>query len=66
MSESTVSHQLRIPTSIRLVGYHQSKDDMFSIAWDDHVLDLYPGGLPPIDEPGIRIITPEVRSLIQI
>jgi len=41
MSESAVSHQLRIPRAIRLVGYRKQGRHVFYRLQDRHVLDLY-------------------------
>jgi DNA-binding transcriptional ArsR family regulator len=51
MSESAVSHQLRILRAMRLVKYHKIGRKVFYHLCDHHVLDLYRSVAEHLDEP---------------
>ncbi len=51
MSESAVSHQLRVLRSMRLVRYHKRGRKVFYRLLDNHVLDLYRSVAEHLDEP---------------
>lgn len=51
MSESAVSHQLRILRAIRLVSYQKRGRNVFYRLQDRHVLELYQAVAEHLDEP---------------
>jgi ArsR family transcriptional regulator, lead/cadmium/zinc/bismuth-responsive transcriptional repressor len=51
MSESAVSHQLRILRTMRLVSFRKEKRKVFYRLLDRHVLDLYQTVLEHLQEP---------------
>ncbi len=52
MSESAVSHQLRILRATRLVSYRKRGRNVFYCLKDDHVFNLYREASEHLDEPG--------------
>ena len=52
MSESAVSHQLRILRATRLVSYRKQGRNVFYCLKDDHVFNLYREASEHLDEPG--------------
>jgi ArsR family transcriptional regulator, lead/cadmium/zinc/bismuth-responsive transcriptional repressor len=51
MSESAVSHQLRILRATRLVSYRKRGRNVFYCLKDDHVFNLYREASDHLDEP---------------
>jgi ArsR family transcriptional regulator, lead/cadmium/zinc/bismuth-responsive transcriptional repressor len=51
MSESAVSHQLRILRATRLVSYRKRGRNVFYCLKDDHVFNLYREASEHLDEP---------------
>jgi DNA-binding transcriptional ArsR family regulator len=51
MSESAVSHQLRILRTMRLVSYRKRGRNVFYCLKDDHVFNLYREASEHLDEP---------------
>ncbi|HEY9696344.1 MAG TPA: metalloregulator ArsR/SmtB family transcription factor [Trichocoleus sp.] len=51
MSESAVSHQLRVLRSVRLVSYRKQGRNVFYYLKDSHVLNLYREVAEHLDEP---------------
>jgi DNA-binding transcriptional ArsR family regulator len=51
MSESAVSHQLRVLRTMRLVGYRKQGRNVFYYLKDRHVLNLYHEVAEHLDEP---------------
>ena len=51
MSESAVSHQLRILRTTRLVSYRKRGRNVFYCLKDDHVFNLYREASEHLDEP---------------
>ncbi|MGJ3251157.1 MAG: ArsR/SmtB family transcription factor [Elainellaceae cyanobacterium] len=51
MSESAVSHQLRVLRSMRLVSYRKRGRNVFYCLKDDHILNLYREVSEHLDEP---------------
>lgn len=51
MSESAVSHQLRVLRTMRLVGYRKQGRNVFYYLKDSHVLNLYREVAEHLDEP---------------
>lgn len=51
MSESAVSHQLRILRAMRLVSYRKQGRNVFYYLQDRHVLNLYQSVAEHLDEP---------------
>jgi DNA-binding transcriptional ArsR family regulator len=52
MSESAVSHQLRILRTMRLVSYRKSKRKVYYQLLDHHVLEIYQAVSEHLDEKG--------------
>ena len=52
MSESAVSHQLRILRTTRLVSYRKRGRNVLYCLKDDHVFNLYREASEHLDEPG--------------
>ncbi|TVQ09143.1 MAG: transcriptional regulator [Leptolyngbya sp. DLM2.Bin27] len=52
MSESAVSHQLRILRATRLVSYRKRGRNVLYCLKDDHVFNLYREASEHLDEPG--------------
>ncbi|MCS6960823.1 MAG: metalloregulator ArsR/SmtB family transcription factor [Pseudanabaenaceae cyanobacterium SKYG29] len=50
MTESAVSHQLRVLRNLRLVSYRKEKRKVYYQLQDHHVLDLYNAVADHIDE----------------
>lgn len=51
MTESAVSHQLRILRTMRLVSYHKRGRNVFYCLKDHHILNLYRDISEHLDEP---------------
>lgn len=51
MSESAVSHQLRILRTMRLVSYRKRGRNVFYCLKDDHIFNLYREASEHLDEP---------------
>ncbi|MDB9525525.1 metalloregulator ArsR/SmtB family transcription factor [Oscillatoria sp. CS-180] len=51
MTDSAVSHQLRILRSMRLVSYHKRGRNVFYCLKDDHIFNLYREASEHLDEP---------------
>jgi ArsR family transcriptional regulator, lead/cadmium/zinc/bismuth-responsive transcriptional repressor len=51
MSESAVSHQLRVLRNMRLVGYHRQGRNVVYRLKDHHILNLYRDVSEHLDEP---------------
>jgi len=51
MTESAVSHQLRILRTARLVGYHKRGRNVFYCLKDHHIFNLYSEVSEHLDEP---------------
>lgn len=51
MSESAVSHQLRVLRTMRLVSYRKQGRSVFYCLKDDHIFNLYQEASEHLDEP---------------
>ena len=51
MTESAVSHQLRILRSARMVSYHKQGRNVFYTLQDNHIFNLYRDVSEHLDEP---------------
>nr|WP_302849245.1 metalloregulator ArsR/SmtB family transcription factor [Leptolyngbya sp. LK] len=51
MSESAVSHQLRVLRSMRLVSYRKQGRSVLYCLKDDHIFNLYQAASEHLDEP---------------
>ena len=53
MSESAVSHQLRILRTMRLVSYRREGRNVYYGLADSHIVNLYRAVLEHLDEPNV-------------